>query len=648
MTTFSTTRPVHRLACLSRVILALIAALSFAATAATPPAPDAPELAYLKVVNQWRPPSDPTLLFLLAGQFANGGRAVEGIRYFEDTLRRFGPQLDDTQRALYLTAIANLRAVHANDVFVLKRPAWVRDTLAMLDEAKRLTKNDAFIVHWMSGVVRSRIPALFGERDAAYRDLAWCMQHADGAPNPGFLREVYAQLGTLERERGNVAEAGRLLSLGGESDASHAAATTITTAMAGGDGIGYTFSPRAITEVVPGSVYALSGFEFTEYYFIISADRSALIAIDAGTRPDAAQQAYLALQARVPSLPPLTTVFITHAHWDHVGGQAWFRSLNPKVRFYGRANYRDEIALDGQANPATLQRFFGSKFHLDDVLRYKPDVTITAPTEVEVGGTRFSLLPTRGGETDDAMLIHMPVQGVLFVGDIMMPYLGAPFVAEGSVDGMLAAIGQVHALHPAHILHGHAPLTRIFSSVAMLDDLEVQLAWLRTTVLHQMAAGAQRGQIQQANLIPPTLANSRSDVDLAYLLLRENAINRLYQQHSGYWRNGMHGLDALTDADNGAALVDYLNISAGQVASAVERLNRDGKHEMAARLLSWVQPRLPNEQQLRAAHRSTYLKLMEKYQDFNPFKFIMYHEQIELPLPQLTVAGAPAPAPQQH
>lgn len=647
MATFTTPRPAHRLPQLLHVILTLIAALCFtaSASASAPPAPDAPELAYLKVVNQWRPPSDPTLLFLLAGQFANSGRAAEGIRYFEDTMHRFGPQLDDTQRALYLIAIANLRAVHANDVFLLKRPGWVRDTLAMLDEAKRLTNNDAFIAHWMSGVVRARIPALFGEREAAYRDLSWCLHHEQGAPNPGFMREVYAQLGTLERERGNAAEASRLASLGGVGDTINASA--ITTAMAGGDGNGYTFSPRAITEVVPGSVYALSGFDFTEYYFIISADRRELVAIDAGTRPDAARQAYQALLARVPSLPPLTTVFITHAHWDHVGGHAYFRSLSPHVRFYGRSNYQDELALDGQANPATLKRFFGSGFRLDDVMSYKPDVTITRPTEVLVGGTHFSLLPTRGGETDDAMLIHLPAQNVLFVGDIMMPYLGAPFVAEGGVDGMLASIEQVHALHPAHILHGHLPLTRIFSSVAMLDDLKVQLDWLRATVLRQMAAGTERGQIQQANLIPPTLVHSPSAVDLAYLLLRENAINRLYQQHSGYWRNGMHGLDVLTDADNGAALVDYLNLSAGQVASAAERLNRDGKHEMAARLLSWVQPRLPNDQQLAAARRSTYAQLMEKYQDFNPFKFIMYHEQIALPLPQLTVAGAAAPVQQR-
>src|SRR5215813_6597691 len=61
-----------------------------------------PELAYLKQVNHWRPPSDPQLLFLLMSQFASAGRHVEGIAYFEEVLKRFRPELTDNQKAQYL------------------------------------------------------------------------------------------------------------------------------------------------------------------------------------------------------------------------------------------------------------------------------------------------------------------------------------------------------------------------------------------------------------------------------------------------------------------------------------------------------------------------------------------------------------------
>ena len=599
-----------------------------------------PELAYLKQVNQWRPPADPQLHFLLMGQFANAGRHAEGIAFFEDALKRFGPQLNDNRKAQYLLAIASLRAGHANEVFLLQRVGWVRDTIALLDEAKRLsTGRQMFVSRWMSGVVRAQLPSFFAQRDTALADLQWCVDNVALAPHRDWLREVYAKLADVHRARGDGAQAARNLALSGYATESRPVMFTTpfgTNASSGG-----TFAPQAIRELVKDSVYVLSGFEFTEHSFVISADRRELIAIDAGTRPDSARAAYQALKAAVPSLPPLSTVLVTHAHWDHVGGHAYFRSLNPAVRFIGRGNYHEELAIDALADPAGLRRFFGERFRLDDVLSYKPDVTVDRATPLVIGGTRFTLLPTRGGETDDALLVHLPDQGVLFVGDILMPYLGAPFEPEGSVDGLLAAIDQVHALKPQLLLHGHEPLTRTFNSAAMLNDLRPHLQWLRDETLAAMKRGTPRAAIQQANLMPPTLEASPSEVHLAYLLLRENLINRVFQQRSGYWQNGLQGLDALTDADHGAALVDYLGLSDTQIAAAGQRMIKDGRHELAAAVLKWAQARHPDSATLAAPRALAYAKLMEKYQEFNPFKLIVYGAQADLAVPQ--VAEAPPP-----
>src|SRR5215471_12289919 len=370
-------RPLSALALLGVLPLLLLIATGGALVSAQPRAPTAdpsPELAYLKQVNQWRPPSDPQLLFILMGQFASAGRQVEGIAYFEEALKRFAPELTDNQKAQYLVAIASLRAGRANEVSLPKRIGWVRDTVAQLDEAKRLSKGQMFVARWMSGVVRAQLPSIFGERDAALTDLLWCVEHANAAPDRGWLREVYVQLSAVYRQKGDVAQAQRYLVLSGFKSENHGG--MFTTPFGEDAATGHTFSSRTIREVIPGTVYVLSGFEFTEYYFVVSADRHDLIAIDAGTRPDAARAAYEALRTQVPSIPPLTTVFVTHAHWDHVGGHAYFRSLSPAPRFYGRSNYREELALAAKANPAMVQRFFGDKFRLDDVLSYQPDVTV--------------------------------------------------------------------------------------------------------------------------------------------------------------------------------------------------------------------------------------------------------------------------------
>ena len=255
---------------LSLLFLVLVHGVQFA-HAQPEPQPQSgapsPELAYLKQVNRWRPPTDPQLHFLLMGQFANAGRHLEGIAFFEDALKRFGPQLSDNQKAQYLLAIASLRAGHANDVFLLKRIGWVRDTMALLDDAKRLsTGRQMFVSRWMSGVVRAQLPAFLSQGDTALADLSWCVDHAALAPHRDWLREVHAKLADVHRARGDGAQAARHLALSGYTTESRPA--IFTTPFGIHASAGGTFAPQAIREVVKDSVYVLSGYEFTEYYFV--------------------------------------------------------------------------------------------------------------------------------------------------------------------------------------------------------------------------------------------------------------------------------------------------------------------------------------------------------------------------------------------
>ena len=178
-----------------------------------------------------------------------------------------------------------------------------------------------------------------------------------------------------------------------------------------------------------------------------------------------------------------------------------------------RATTQTSSRIDARPTEPTLRRFFGERLPPGRRAQLQARRGGGPPTELVIGGTRFALLPTRGGETGDALLVHLPDHGVLFVGDILMPYFGAPFAEEGSVEGLLAAIEQVYALKPRLLLHGHEPLTRVFGSTAMLDELRAQLAWLRDEVLRGDRAAARRARaIQQANLMPPTLGASPSSV----------------------------------------------------------------------------------------------------------------------------------------
>ena len=593
-----------------------------------------PELEYLKAVNSVAPPQDPQLLFLLMAQYSNANLQGQGAEFFSARLKEFGPRLTDVQKALYLSAIGLLRAQHASSVPLLHRIGYVKDTIAILDHAKQLSGGQVFVVNWIAGIVRTELPSFFHQRAVAKNELAWCVANADEAPHVGWLREVYSHLGKLALADGEQAKAQDYLRRSGYR--SFDRPIILITPFSEDVASGHAFAPRRIAEIVPGRVYALSGFEFTEYYFVVSDDGRQLIGIDAGTRADSAEVAYEALRAYAPSLPELTTIFITHSHWDHVGGHKYFRALSPRLRFYARSNYQEEIARDFDAAGNFGEQFFGERFSLDDVRSFKPDVMIEGRTELKIGGTRIELIPVHGGETHDAMFIYLPDQSVMFVGDFIMPYLGAPFAEEGDFLGLMDAIDVVVEKHPQHLLHGHEPLTRNFASATMLAQLKTDLVWLYEQVLTAVRRGDERAAIHQANLIPPGLLGGQPDVYQPYLILREHVIDRLYDQNVGYWQPDLQGLDHLGRADRAGLLVDYLGISEKQLVKTVERLAADGKYELAASLLESSGSRFEHSTSVANAKRLVYFKLMEENQNTDPFKFIIYSGKIGEQTPQMT------------
>jgi hypothetical protein len=185
--------------------------------------------------------------------------------------------------------------------------------------------------------------------------------------------------------------------------------------------------------------------------------------------------------------------------------------------------------------------------------------------------------------------------------------------------------------------YGHEPLTRNFTSASMLALLKTDLVWLREQVLSAIRRGEERGAIHQANLIPPGLIIDQPDVYQPYLILREHVIDRLYNQNVGYWHPDLQGLEHLTHADQAALLVDYLGVTEGQLVKTIERLTADGKYELAASLLESSGKRFEGSPSVARAKRLVYLKLMEKHQNTDPFKFIIYSSRIGEQTPQVAV-----------
>src|SRR5262245_60809020 len=245
---------------------------------------------YLKAVNRVAPPRDPQLLFLLMVGYSNANLQGEGAEFFSARLKEFDSRLTAAQKALYLSAIGLLRAQHASSISLLHRVGYVKETISLLEEARQLSGGQVFVVNWIAGIVHAELPRQFDQRKAAAAELGWCMENADKAPHAGWLREIYYHLGKLAFAEGDQAKAQDYLSRSGYKDFDRP--ITLMTPFSEEVALGHTFAPRHISEIVPGRIYVMSGFEFTEYYFVLSDDRQELIGIDAGTRPDWATAAY--------------------------------------------------------------------------------------------------------------------------------------------------------------------------------------------------------------------------------------------------------------------------------------------------------------------------------------------------------------------
>src|SRR5215468_6622508 len=177
-----------------------------------------PDLEYLKAINSVGPPEDPQLLFLLMTQYVNANRQGEGAEFFSARLKEFEGRLTPVQRSLYLSIIGLLRAQHVSSLSLWRRYSYVKETIAILEQAKQLSGGNVFVVHWIAGIVYTEIPGFFGERKAAREELTWCVQNIDKAPHAAWLREVDYHLAKLERDDGDQAKAQDYLRRSGYPD----------------------------------------------------------------------------------------------------------------------------------------------------------------------------------------------------------------------------------------------------------------------------------------------------------------------------------------------------------------------------------------------------------------------------------------------
>lgn len=601
-----------------------IAAVAGALGCGSMPAPRAPltqqrDLDTLEVAVAW--PSAPPMLAIVAmGQFMAAHREAEGAAYFGRLAR------EQPARAAMFGALAAVMQVRlAGDVPLLKRMRWVEAAIGRLDAGAAA---DPVLGRLLRGLVFAQLPARFGKARTAIADLEAIFAHRDAFPIE-LDRGVLGALAAAYRTAGDAARADALLARAGLGSDGAGDGVLGDISIDAADGFRFS-APHLVAD--GDGVYTAEGFDFSNLSFLVGRDgagREAVVAIDAGTTPRTARAAVEAL--RGVTRAPIKYVILTHAHWDHVGGLSALRE--PGTIVIAQAGFAAELAHSRDYAPPFHDFFGGDAIPLDAA----PDRLIAGEEQLVDGDIALSLVPVHGGETDDALLVHDARRGVLFVGDAFMPYLGAPFVAEGSPQGYLDMMATVARLAPRRLIHGHSPLTRLFT-IDALPGLARALADLHAHTLASARAARSLADALHDAYLPPSLRDAPVAV-MPYLLVRDNFVQRTYRQAAGYWAADGDGMDHFTRAEWARAL-DELAGGGGPAPFARVALDlaSRGDQTLALHIADVGLARYPASAELAAARAHVLRDLRQRTSGFDPFRFIIYSELAGTALPPVRVA----------
>jgi glyoxylase-like metal-dependent hydrolase (beta-lactamase superfamily II) len=568
------------------------------------------------------PNSETVVVLTTMQQLLASHREWEGYQYFGRLA------VEQPARApLFRSLQATMQARVANQVPLLRRIAWVEDAIRKMDEG---VAADPVLGRFARGLVFAELPPRFGKAQAAIDDLEFSLAHRAQFPF-GFERGIYRGLAAAYRTLGDETRSGEMLSRAGLRSLDDPTTPRVLGNISVDGTHGFRFGEKRLVREAEG-VYVAEGYDFSNLVFFVSPEM--VVAVDAGTTEETAREAVAAL--RQVTRAPIKYVILTHGHWDHVGGLAAVRE--PGTTVIARAGFAEELARSRSYHPP-FQYFFGTGTMKLDA---KPDRVIAAPESLTEGGLDLRLIPAPSGETPDALFIQDRKHDLLVVGDAFMPYLGAPFVAEGSPEGFLSAIDLVLQLHPRRLIHGHTPLTATFTIDAM-PGLRDAMGALYARSLAAARAARPLADLLHDDFLPASLRAAPAAVQ-PYLVARDTFVQRLYTEHAGYWQANGDGIDAFTRGEWAGALDALGGGGDAPFVRTARQLEARGDAALALQIAELGLARHPASAALQEMRARVLTTLRDIYSQTNPFRFIVYSELAGRDLAPVAIPPAPPAA----
>jgi len=152
---------------------------------------------------------------------------------------------------------------------------------------------------------------------------------------------------------------------------------------------------------------------------------------------------------------PVIAVFDTHVHGDHWLGNQAIKAAYPNAVIYAHVNTIEQIkAGEGDRwikllNDATQGATRGTRV-------VAPDMGLDDGDVLRLHGVHFHVYHNARAHTDTDIMIEVPEEGVIFLGDVVLNHrIAANFPEQSDIQGQIAAIDMALKSRATHFIPGH-------------------------------------------------------------------------------------------------------------------------------------------------------------------------------------------------
>lgn len=186
-----------------------------------------------------------------------------------------------------------------------------------------------------------------------------------------------------------------------------------------------------------------------------------IVIVDTGNNAEAAATIMEFAKAVAPDCE-IQTVVNLEGHYDHVFGNAYFKSRGAKILAHESVKLTQEELQEyiEQCNEEISiprrRKNQEAYIYFDGVAPFEPDIKVSENLKLDVDGVDLSLYMAPG-HTKSNMILFEKTEGVLYAADTIysgfLPTLG--FGDKALWNSWLKALDQIEMLHPEILVPGH-------------------------------------------------------------------------------------------------------------------------------------------------------------------------------------------------